>query len=1654
MKTPTHDEMVLALTRANGGKVKPFYSSLDKNAALLKRKVGTGAEFMKELQGMGGIKQAEIEDRGLGDLMNAPKMTHDEMLHELQAHQTPQIQERILKNNELDEDEVYDLANRLYHDESERGRGLSWDRRLEQAREIIHEQNNAHNLDAAQFEKYTLPGGHNYREMLLHLPIDRMHPENNFKSSHFGVQNILAHMRLKDRRGPNGEKLLHLEELQSDWHQQGREKGYHEAGGLQEELKKHNEFDKYSKELAQKYGLNPNQNLAMYATMKGMEPSEVARYEQLQNALIEAAAINKDKVPDAPFKKNWEEMALKRLIHHAAEKGYHGIVVTPGAEQADRYGLAKHIGMMSYNPEEQHFQAFKPNRETAISERGATPERVSELVGKELAQKLMSAPKQMGHHYIEGDDIKVGGEGMKGFYDKKVPNILNGIGKKYGVKTELNTHPIETEPANRLQVGEMTYGDPAKFAQVHHFPITEEMKKDVLANGLPMYRDGGIVHKAEGGDVSIHKLRNYILQHEGTYGAQRLERAFDEIPNLEDMYDEHALKRAFTGDGQNTNLLARINPADFEKYAVGLNSRTHREPSPSLEDKKKKREVSKYDMSTDDYLKYLASIGKLSDVPYLQMYQDETGIPLIPHITGHEGRHRNRALAMKGQSKNLIQIHMKGALREDFPRRDREEYINALQKQLASSHNLVYPEHRGEDDEPRRPAIKLPDIYAEGGKVSLLRKHGLPTSSIEDAQRKLGEGHLVFVAHEQDEHPREVRSVSEFHGYVPDQIYTVHPKHFAKGGSIWNSPDWKPHSENDLLQPIGASRMVGDEKLLSQDNTFSLGLSEFPSNKKSYRYLYHGEDKNPIGSMQIQTSGPRSKKAVIQNLYVAEANRRQGIASKLLDRARQDFDVKHSNDLTTAGKAFAKAKKAKGGIIHKAGGGNVQPLIASPKQPSVEQMQKELASKEDALRLYHGSPEENLSQVQDKGLFGGVFGHANKDVALSHGDHIYHSDIPESKILTNDDLNYDLPYKKVSKALNNNLLSLARNKDLREKAWEAIVEDKGVYHLDEDDVQKIFGTSDLGEAAWEAQKVRGAIAKDLGYQAVQMKDEHGTSYLILPGAKLHNSSKEIEKYAEGGITHKAEGGTMNPTPSMAEMRLALLRSNPIAIQSYGANEAPGMNPKAYIPPDLQERNNFVPPPGGAALPTGGVDTNPTQSGQQLMPQQQGIPPSPTEAAGQAAPQGLQGASSPLQQPPSNILQMTPQGRALGAMTPPKAPMSQMAAGGRQKSVAEMKDELALPVEQKAAREPSIGMLKGAFDKAIAHHESLPLQERANNGKQARQTIEGYIGKGTKLLAGNIKLQKAAGDVEGYEPITLPDGRGVVTTGLSLSPAHEEGKFNTCPNSKSCAKQCLGKTANGNYIYGGGADLEAMLGPRLAHYKKTQALLRDPEAFATRLHDEITARKIKAAEENNMLAIRLNVLSDLHPKVYESLIRAHPDVMFYDYTKNNTRPVAPNHHLTYSSTGVSQPKTKTGLDQDIENPHQNWKLVRGHLDNGRNVAMAFSHRDALPDHIHDEESGKTYKVVDGDTHDFRPLDTQEEGNNGVIIGLRKKSMLHANHNAAMNSDGFFTHYDPKFQKLKGKIVRDAEGNPVRTNTVVSIAKQKSGLITLNNDGKKE
>ena len=96
----------------------------------------------------------------------------------------------------------------------------------------------------------------------------------------------------------------------------------------------------------------------------------------------------------------------------------------------------------------------------------------------------------------------MGGEGMKGFYDKKVPNILNAIGKKHGVKTQLHGHKLDTP--QMINVGSGAQAEVGrKEVPLHHFPITEDMRKDILTNGMPLYAEGGVIHKAEGGNVQI-----------------------------------------------------------------------------------------------------------------------------------------------------------------------------------------------------------------------------------------------------------------------------------------------------------------------------------------------------------------------------------------------------------------------------------------------------------------------------------------------------------------------------------------------------------------------------------------------------------------------------------------------------------------------------------------------------------------------------------------------------------------------------------------------------------------------------------------------------------------------------------------------------------------------------------------------------------------------------------------------------------------------------------------------------------------------------------------------------------------------------------------------------------------------------------------------
>ena len=279
--------------------------------------------------------------------------------------------------------------------------------------------------DQTKFSQYQLPGGESYRELLLTLPTkDRLPPgfktfqdreapykwgiefpdgvrlggwdteekaiasqrrqagNPTYTSSHWDEPNILAHIRFNERTDADGKRVLFIEEIQSDWAQSKR---------------------------------------------KG-------------NA-----------VPDAPLigsTNDWASLAMKRMIRWAAENGFDRVAWTPGEVQAERYDLSREVESITWATSEIGKRvvidmrksgtfAFQLSNDGTVNPASSHPfaeqfngKSIDEVVGKDIGEKIVNSKKGS----LSGEGLKVGGKGMRGFYDKILVDTANKLGKKWGTK--------------------------------------------------------------------------------------------------------------------------------------------------------------------------------------------------------------------------------------------------------------------------------------------------------------------------------------------------------------------------------------------------------------------------------------------------------------------------------------------------------------------------------------------------------------------------------------------------------------------------------------------------------------------------------------------------------------------------------------------------------------------------------------------------------------------------------------------------------------------------------------------------------------------------------------------------------------------------------------------------------------------------------------------------------------------------------------------------------------------------------------------------------------------------------------------------------------------------------------------------------------------
>ena len=152
-------------------------------------------------------------------------------------------------------------------------------------------------------------------------------------------------------------------------------------------------------------------------------------------------------------------------------------------------------------------------------------------------------------------------------------------------------------------------------------------------------------------------------------------------------------------------------------------------------------------------------------------------------------------------------------------------------------------------------------------------------------------------------------------------------------------------------------------------------------------------------------------------------------------------------------------------------------------------------------------------------FFGGVFGSTEKNIAKSHGNTIQHFSIPSELIMSCDEMDNMLYDAEESAQISNIVVNIAKTElyetleeEELEELIEYITEEKNFFASEPDmgleRLSEIVGYTEPAEIDWTIQGIRGEVARYLGYAAIDMKDEHGTSTLVLN----HPEVQVIEKF--------------------------------------------------------------------------------------------------------------------------------------------------------------------------------------------------------------------------------------------------------------------------------------------------------------------------------------------------------------------------------------------------------------------------------------------------------------------------------------------------------------------------------------------------------------
>lgn len=325
-----------------------------------------------------------------------------------------------------------------------------------------------------------------YRELALVVPT--VEAWNADDPVHFGDVaggKAVVWVRFGDSADQQGKKVLVIDEIQSQRHQDGKKSGYvkdfkklkaspeyHYAAEISEVIEKYKsdrigavEREQLIRELHQE------------AEQKGLNVNEM---ERLYENYFLLGANNREFVPDAPFEKNWHEVAFKRILRYAAENGYGSIAWTKGEQQLKRYEYSRsQVERVKWKKDKDNLYSLTfsfagniMNGDDSYEDNVADkikPKELSKYLPAGVLDKVLKSDKNRGSFK---SDFYYGFSGLQTFYDHIIPGFANKYCKKWGA-----------------EVGEVVLPKVEKAGQVMWgVEVTPEMRESVM-QGQPMFKE-------------------------------------------------------------------------------------------------------------------------------------------------------------------------------------------------------------------------------------------------------------------------------------------------------------------------------------------------------------------------------------------------------------------------------------------------------------------------------------------------------------------------------------------------------------------------------------------------------------------------------------------------------------------------------------------------------------------------------------------------------------------------------------------------------------------------------------------------------------------------------------------------------------------------------------------------------------------------------------------------------------------------------------------------------------------------------------------------------------------------------------------------------------------------------------------------------------